>query len=290
MPAMNMPQPLIQSAELAALQRSQPQGCVVFDCSFDLANPAAGRAAYAAGHVPGALYLHLDEDLSSAKTGRNGRHPLPTREAFAALLAARGVGAGTVVVVYDNAAGMYAARAWWMLQWVGHARVAVLDGGLAAWQAAGLPLQTDTPAPRPAGDLVLQPSRVPTVDRAFLLANLQQPQRLVLDARAPDRFRGENETLDPVGGHIPGARNRLFRDNLGADGRFKPADQMRAEFTAITGGRAPAELVMSCGSGVTACHNLLALAAAGLGGAALYPGSWSEWCAWPDAPIATGAD
>ena len=279
---------LIQAAELDALRRGGAK-LAIFDCSFDLANPAAGRAAYEAGHVPGARYLHLDEDLSAPKTGRNGRHPLPAREAFAERLATRGVDGDSQVVVYDGSGGMYAARAWWMLRWAGHAAVALLDGGLAAWRAAGLPVETGE-APLPArGSFALKPSLMNTVDRETLLAELERPTRLVLDARAADRFRGENETLDPVGGHIPGARNRVFRDNLGADGRFKPAAQLRAEFDAVTGGRSAAGLVSSCGSGVTACHNLLALEVAGLGGAALYPGSWSEWCAWPGAPVETGA-
>jgi thiosulfate/3-mercaptopyruvate sulfurtransferase len=279
---------LIQSAELHALLHAQPQRTLVFDCSFDLIDPAKGRTLHEAGHLPGAQYLHLDEDLSSAKTGRNGRHPLPPREAFAARMAALGVDADSQVVVYDASGGMYAARAWWMLRWIGHADVAVLDGGLAAWQAAGLAVETGAAPPRPAGSLVLRPSLVAAVDRQALLANLEGGPWLVVDARASDRFRGENETLDPVAGHIPGACSRPFKDNLAADGRFKPAAQLRDEYAAVIRGRPADRLVMSCGSGVTACHNLLALEQAGLSGAALYPGSWSEWCAWPDAPIATG--
>ncbi|MBK7062800.1 MAG: sulfurtransferase [Rubrivivax sp.] len=277
---------LIQPAALQGLLSSAQ--IVVFDCSFDLTRPEAGRVLHAAGHVPGALYLHLDDDLSAVKSGRNGRHPLPDRQAFAARLAALGVSDDSQVVVYDAVGGMYAARAWWMLRWVGHAAVALLDGGLPAWKAAGLPLQTGAVAPREPGRFTLRPALATTVDRAAVLANVESAAALVVDARAPDRFRGENETLDPVGGHIPGACNRLFRDNLAADGRFKPAGQLRAEFDAATGGRAAAEQIHSCGSGVTACHNLLALEVAGLPGAALYPGSWSEWCAWPDGPIATG--
>jgi thiosulfate/3-mercaptopyruvate sulfurtransferase len=282
--------PLIQARELLALMNGAGPRPAIFDCSFDLANPAAGRTQHDAGHVPGALYLHLDDDLSAPKTGRNGRHPLPAREAFAERLAARGVNDDSAVVLYDSSGGMYAARAWWMLRWAGHAQVAVLDGGLAAWKAIGGPL-LDTPTPAPArGGFTLRPPQVPWVDRDALLRNLQTKQWLVIDARAPDRFRGENETLDAVGGHIPGARNRLFRDNLGPDGRFKPADQLRADFQAVAAGRPPAEWVNSCGSGVTAAHNLLAQEVAGLAGGALYPGSWSEWSSWPDSPIATGSE
>jgi thiosulfate/3-mercaptopyruvate sulfurtransferase len=185
--------------------------------------------------------------------------------------------------------GMYAARLWWMLRWVGHGAAAVLDGGVGAWKAAGQALETTTPATPPAGHFSLRPSLVSTIGYDELEANIDSQARLVLDARAPDRFRGENETLDPIGGHIPGAKNRLFRDNLGADGRFKPAAQLRSEFDAITGGLPASRLVNQCGSGVTACHNLLAMEVAGLTGAALYPGSWSEWSAQPGAPIATGA-
>lgn len=282
--------PLIQPTELLALLNGPAPRPAVLDCSFDLSNPAAGRALHDTGHLPGALYLHLDDDLSAPKTGRNGRHPLPTREAFAARLAALGVNDDSAVVLYDASGGMYAARAWWMLRWAGHANVAVLDGGLAAWKAAGGPLPS-TPTPAPArGNFTLRPTLVASVDREALLRNLQTKAHLVIDARAPDRFRGENETLDSIGGHIPGARNRLFRDNLGPDGRFKPADQLRTEFLAVAGGRPPAEWVNSCGSGVTAAHNLLAQAVAGLAGAALYPGSWSEWSSWPDSPIATGSE
>ncbi|SHI69755.1 thiosulfate/3-mercaptopyruvate sulfurtransferase [Roseomonas rosea] len=280
---------LIQAGELVALLAQGPDRILVCDCSADLTDPSAGARVHAAGHLPGAMHLELERDLSAAKTGRNGRHPLPSREDFAARMAALGLSAGMQVVAYDNAAGMYAARLWWMLRWIGHEAAAVLDGGLPAWQAAGGALETGTPAPRRAGDLALRPSLVPTVDYPTVLADLGPRTRQVLDARAPDRFRGENETLDPVGGHIPGARNRFFRDNLGPDGRFKPASVLHAEFDAITGGRPAAELVAQCGSGVTACHNLLAMEVAGLHGASLYAGSWSEWSAQPDAPVGQGA-
>jgi thiosulfate/3-mercaptopyruvate sulfurtransferase len=278
---------LISAEQLAAaLKGAQPP--LVLDCSFDLGDAGAGERAYAAGHIPGAAYVHLDRVMSAAKTGRNGRHPLPTKEAFAQAMAALGANDTTQIVAYDNAGGMYASRLWWMLRWVGHRAAAVLDGGLAAWKSAGLPLATEVPAARP-GIFSVRDQLVDTIDYEGVKANVQTQKKLVLDARAPDRFRGENETMDPVGGHIPGARNRLFRDNLAADGRFKPPAQLRAEFDALTGGRPAGELVAQCGSGVTACHNLLAMQVAGLAGATLYPGSWSEWCAQPGAPIATGA-
>jgi thiosulfate/3-mercaptopyruvate sulfurtransferase len=261
---------------------------LVLDCSFDLTDLDAGQRLYANGHIPGARYVHLERDLSSPRTGNNGRHPLPTRADFAQTLAALGAHDGTQIVACDNAAGMYAARLWWMLRWVGHSAAAVLDGGMAAWKAAGLTLQSEAPPARPASTFSLRPAQASLASYADLAGNLRTGQRLVLDARAPDRFRGENETLDPVGGHIPGARNRLFRDNLASDGRFKPADQLRQEFIAATQGHPPAQTVSQCGSGVTACHNLLAMEIAGLPGAALYAGSWSEWCAQPGAPIATG--
>lgn len=284
-----MPSPLITATELNELRAQGTQQVVVVDCSFDLANPAAGREMYQQDHVPGAFYLHLDNELSGPKTGFNGRHPLPDAELFVARLRALGVNDETLIVAYDAQGSMYAARLWWLSRWAGHGAVAVLDGGKAAWLAAGLPLeQGTTPDPEAGGNLTRHASLVRTVDAAALVENLSEPALLVVDARAADRFRGENETLDPVGGHIPGASNRFFKDNLGADGRFKPADQLRAEFGQVFGGRAPAQTVMQCGSGVTACHNLLAMEVARLTDAALYPGSWSEWCADPRRPVATG--
>lgn len=264
--------------------------CLLFDCSFDLADPAAGERQHALRHLPGALYLHLDRDLSAPRTdAARGRHPLPDRAAFARHLASLGLHDDLPVVAYDGNGGMYAARLWWILRWVGHAAVQVLDGGLAAWDAAGGKLQGGLVAALAPALFTLRPPLVEAVDYGSLRAGLGQAGRLIVDARAPDRFRGENETLDPVGGHIPGALNRFFRDNLAADGCFKPAAQLQAEWTAVTGRRPAAELVMQCGSGVTACHNLLALEVAGLPGAQLYPGSWSEWCAQPGAPVAIGA-
>jgi thiosulfate/3-mercaptopyruvate sulfurtransferase len=278
---------LITAAELA--QHTADPNWVVLDCRHDLANPHAGRDAYTAGHIPGAQFAHLDHDLSDKKPGPNGefrgRHPLPERDSFIASLRRWGISDDTQVVAYDAQGGMFAARLWWMLRWVGHGAVAVLDGGLPAWEALGLPLATAVPTRTP-GNLIDRSSLVATVSAGDLLGNLARSTRTVIDARAPDRYRGENETLDPVGGHIPGAKNRFFKDNLQADGRFKPAEQLHAEFTALID--APEAAVMQCGSGVTACHNLLALEVAGLKGAALYPGSWSEWCADPSRPVATG--
>lgn len=280
---------LISAADLAALLAAPPERRpLVCDCSFDLADPESGRRAHLEGHVPGAVYLHLDEDLSGPKTGRNGRHPLPDGDAFAARLAALGAREGMQIIAYDRSGGMMAGRLWWMLRWLGHRDVAVLDGGLPAWVAEGHPLESGAVAARQAGNFAARPSLVPALDQAAVRANLATRARLVVDARAADRFRGENETLDPVGGHIPGAVNRFFKDNLQPDGRFKPADRLADEWRAVLGGRDAAQAVMQCGSGVTACHNLLALEHAGLPGAALYPGSWSEWCAQPDAPVATG--
>jgi len=278
---------LITAADLA--RHIDDPRWIAIDCRHDLANPDAGRAAYAASHIPGAQFAHLDTDLSDKSPGPGGefrgRHPLPDRQTFIETLRRLGVDRDSQVVVYDAHGGMFAARLWWMLRWAGHEAVAVLDGGLQAWQALGLPLSSE-PAARSRGNIELRSSRMATASASDLLANLANPARTVIDARAPDRFRGENETLDPVGGHIPGAKNRFFKDNLQADGRFKAPEQLRSEFAALVA--APAAAIMQCGSGVTACHNLLAMEAAGLAGAALYPGSWSEWCADPSRPVASG--
>ncbi len=297
-----MLQALITAPALRTLLASgTPQ--LLCDCTFDLADPAAGARLHAQRHLPGAIHIDLDGDMAAPKqaSAGRGRHPLPDPEAFASRLRQLGFADNLPVVAYDSAGGMYAARLWWMLRWLGHGAVQVLDGGLDAWVAAGGVVAAGAPAAALAGALAVaqsataagpftrRPTLVTQVDFAGLLAKLGRPPRLIVDARAPDRFRGENETLDPVGGHIPGAANRFFRHNLGPDGCFKPAGQLRAEWLALLAGRAPADVVAQCGSGVTACHNLLALDAAGLPGAALYPGSWSEWCAQPQAPIATGA-
>jgi len=274
------------AADELALHLDDP-AWIIFDCRHDLANPGAGEAAYAAAHVPGARFLHLDRDLAGPMTGSNGRHPLPDPQQFAGKLAAAGVNADSQVVAYDDTGGMYAARLWWMMRWIGHPAAAVLDGGWKTWLAKGYAASSDIPLPR-AGDLVISPNPI-AVDADFLLAHLHDPGVRVVDARAADRYRGENETLDPVGGRIPGALNRFFRDNLDADGCFRPAAQLHADFSRVLQGAAPKTVVHQCGSGVTACHNLLAMEIAGLAGSRLYPGSWSEWCADPARPFATGA-
>ena len=263
---------------------------VIVDCRHDLMDPGAGLAAYAAGHIDGARFANLDRDLSEPKQAASdafkGRHPLPETDALVATLRRWGISENTQVVAYDAHGGMYAARLWWLLRSIGHDSVAVLDGGLAAWQAEGQILTTAEPAPTP-GNISVKASLTSSVDAEEILANLTSQCRIVIDARAPDRFRGENETIDPVGGHIPGAKNRFFKDNLQADGRFKSGHQLQEEFDALIS--APQAAVMQCGSGVTACHNLLAMEIAGLHGAALYPGSWSEWCADATRPMAKGA-
>ncbi|WP_332851232.1 sulfurtransferase [Duganella sp. S19_KUP01_CR8] len=278
---------LIGAAELS--QHLTDDNWVILDCRHDLMNPNAGRDGFAIGHIQNAQFANIDTDLSGAKQGVDGkfrgRHPLPDRAALIETLRGWGINDDTQVVAYDAHGGMFAARLWWLLRWVGHPAVAVLDGGLAAWQSQGLPMVTPE-APRARGTIHEQSSLATTVSVEDVVANLAAQARTVVDARAADRYRGENETIDPVGGHIPGAKNRFFKDNLNADGRFKDAAQLKEEFAPLFAS-AP-QAIMQCGSGVTACHNLLALEVAGLSGAALYPGSWSEWCADPARPVATG--
>jgi thiosulfate/3-mercaptopyruvate sulfurtransferase len=274
---------LIPATTLLELQAAGTT-LVLLDCGFDLADPEAGERAYAAAHLPGALYLHLDRDLSGALNGRNGRHPLPLRGAFAATAGRCGVVPGLQVVCYDAQGGPYAARAWWLWRWLGHEAAAVLDGGPAAYVAAGGRLVDEPTATRNAGPYPERRDLMPVIDAESLRAALGRLRPL--DARAPERFRGDVEPLDPVAGHIPGATNRFFKDNLLPDGRFKPAAMLRDEYLAY--GSAAGDVVHHCGSGVTACHNLLAMCHAGLEGSRLYPGSWSEWCADPARPVERG--
>lgn len=291
---------LISVEQLKALQAAGTP-LTVFDCSFDLMNPSAGEVAFAESHIPGAVYVHLDRDLSD-KTGAGGkngiggpaasggRHPLPSREKFAAWLGSLGFTNGHQAVVYDRQGANYCGRLWWMLKWAGHANVAVLDGGLQAW-AATEPVQggaqTTAPATSPGG-FTLKPPRTALVHTEVVERNLGRPGQTLIDARATPRFKGEVEPLDPVAGHIPGALNRPFGLNIGADGKFKPAAQLKAEFETLLAGRDPASVVHHCGSGVSAVPNILAMEIAGLGGSGLYAGSWSEWCADAARPVAKG--
>jgi thiosulfate/3-mercaptopyruvate sulfurtransferase len=275
---------LISVAQLR--ERLGDAAYILFDCRHDLMQPEKGAQAYAEGHIPGARFAHSDRDLSGAKTGRTGRHPLPDPAAFIAWLGANGVDSGKQVVAYDYAGGASATRLWWMLRWLGHRAVAVLDGGWEAWVAANAPVTAEPPVI--AKTTFAGSPRPMSVDVGFVLSHIGDPNVTVLDARAPERYRGETEPIDPVAGHIPGALNRLYKNNLDAGGRFKPAQMLRAEFEALLAGRAPEQIVHQCGSGVSACHNILAMEIAGLAGSRLYPGSWSEWCADPSRPVARG--
>lgn len=277
---------LISVAELAALMRGDTPP-LLLDCTFELGNPGKGQEDYLSGHLPGARYAHLDHDLAGPATGTNGRHPLPDPAVFEAWLRAQGLEAGQQVVAYDASGGAFAARAWWLLRWLGHAAVAVLDGGKQAWSALGHACEGGEPAAAMAGSFTAGPALVATpVDARAVLENIASRRAQVLDARDPSRFRGDPNPLDPVAGHIPGARNRFFRDNLDDAGYWRPAEDLRARFEALLDG-APA--ILQCGSGVTACHNALAMEIAGISGARLYPGSWSEWIADPARPVERGA-
>ena len=259
---------------------------VVFDTRHDLMNPAKGRDAYAAGHIPGAYFLHLDDDLSAPKTGANGRHPLPDAATFARKINAAGVRPDSRVVVYDDAGGCFAVRLWWMLRWLGLADVALLDGGFPLWLKEGRPVSTQAPKPR-EGAFVPRPEPGATVDKHFVARIREDPSSKLIDARAAERFKGMNETIDPVAGHVPGAVNRFWQKNLAADGRFKRREELERELGEFLGTTAPGKTVHMCGSGVTACHNMFAFALAGLPMGKLYPGSWSEWCADKTLPVAT---
>ena len=276
-----MPHPLVSCEQLAA-HLNDPDWRIV-DCRHQLSDVGYGQRVYAEGHLPGAFFMHLDRDLSGAMSGCNGRHPLPDPQVLAAKFGAIGISSRTQVVAYDDAEGMVSGRLWWMLRWLGHDNVAVLDGGFNRWVKEGRPLTRDIPVVLPTVFEIEQRDWVVTADE--VLANIASPELVVVDARGPDRFRGENETIDPVGGHIPGARNRFFRDNLDADGRFRPAAELRREFLELFAGTPPDKTVMQCGSGVSACHNLIALELAGLTGARLYAGSWSEWCSDSARPV-----
>jgi thiosulfate/3-mercaptopyruvate sulfurtransferase len=256
----------------------------IIDVRHQLADVGYGERVFAEAHLPGAVFLHCDRDLSGVMTGCNGRHPLPDQETLVRRLGKAGIDSQTQVVVYDDAQGMIAGRLWWLLRELGHERVAVLDGGWQAWLAAGGEVTDALAAAQPASFVARAGLNPVSAEQVRL--QLGSPAMCLVDARSPDRFRGENETMDPVAGHIPGAVNRFFRDNLQPDGRFKPAEVLRTEWLALLAGAEPANVVHQCGSGVSACHNMLAMAIAGLPGSRLYAGSWSEWCADPSRPVA----
>jgi thiosulfate/3-mercaptopyruvate sulfurtransferase len=276
---------LVTPQELAA-HLDDPRW-VVFDVRHELTDPARGPKLYSEGHIPGAHFLHVDHDLAGHHTGTNGRHPLPEPAHLARKVAERGVTPETQVVIYDDMGGNYAVRLWWMLRWLGHGHVALLDGGYPRWLAEKRPVTTEVPPLRP-GSFTPRPQLGATVDAPFLERFSQDDSIRLIDARAGERFRGEQETIDPVAGHIPGAVHRFWKSNLEADGRFKAPAALRSEFESVLAGVAPGQVVHSCGSGVTACHNLFAMELAGLRGSRLYPGSWSEWCADPARPVARG--
>jgi thiosulfate/3-mercaptopyruvate sulfurtransferase len=302
---------LIEPEELAASLSSQSADSdsngpwAVFDCRFDLARPDWGASAYTAGHVPGAIYADLDRDLSGPVTATSGRHPLPAPERLAETLGRWGIDDTVQVVAYDQGNSAFAARLWWLLRWAGHRQVAVLNGGFAAWQQAGLPTET-TAGARQARIFVARPGAAGVVSTAELERILAAGEldtgrpggsagaasaktSVLVDARGADRFAGENETIDPVAGHIPGARNHPFLRNVDSRGRFLPAGELRERWRATLGNAPTTQAIAMCGSGVTACHNLLALEIAGLPGARLYAGSWSEWIRDRDRPVAPGA-
>jgi thiosulfate/3-mercaptopyruvate sulfurtransferase len=261
----------------------------VIDCRYDLLRPNAGEQAYGEGHIAGAVFADLERDLSGPKTRQSGRHPLPDPDALAETFRRWGINPDTQIVAYDANGGQYAGRLWWLARWLGHDKVALLDGG---WQAAlrdALTIEEGKSAPA-RGRFERTRPRALAVDVAAVEQARIDPAWLVIDARAPDRYAGQNETIDPIGGHIPGAINRFWQSNLQADGRFKPPEQLRSEFAALLGERDPAHVILQCGSGVTACHHLVALQRAGIAGAMLYPGSWSQWITDPTRPIAVGSD
>jgi thiosulfate/3-mercaptopyruvate sulfurtransferase len=276
---------LIETAELAAAL-ADPR-CAIIDCRFDLAQPDWGARAYAAGHIPQALYAHLDRDLAGAVRADTGRHPLPARADWIATLNRWGIDERVQVVAYDQGNGAYAARLWALMRWVGHRKVAVLNGGFAAWVAAGLPVSAAVDTRTPARFIPCI-STLGTLSTQEVERALAERQILLVDARGADRFAGENEAIDPIAGHIPGAKSQPFAGNLDAHGRFLPAPTLRRRWQEVLGTRPASELVAMCGSGVTACHNLLSLEIAGLPGARLYPGSWSEWIRDPARRVARG--
>ncbi|ATC65273.1 sulfurtransferase [Nibricoccus aquaticus] len=277
---------LIDAAELSGnLQRSD---WVVFDCRHDLVDTSRGERLYREGHIPGAHFAPVETALSGAKTGKNGRHPLPAAEAFAAFLARHGVTEKTMIVAYDDAGGLYAARLWWMARWIGHERVALLDGGWTKWIADGRAVTTEVPEAVAAQPLAVREHAAWVWSAEDVLRQIDDAAFALIDARAGERYRGEVEPMDPVAGHIPGALNRFYKANLKADLTFRPREELRRELSELIGVRAPERVGHSCGSGITACAAIFAMEYAGLAGSKLYAGSWSEWVADPARPVAKG--
>jgi thiosulfate/3-mercaptopyruvate sulfurtransferase len=276
---------LVTTTELA--RHLEDSAWVIFDCRHDLSDPEKGARVYGESHIPGAHFASVDRSLSGPKTGRNGRHPLPAPQAFADFLASHGVDERTTVVGYDDAGGMYAARLWWLARWIGFNHAAVLDGGWQKWLAERRPVTPEVPAPKAGRVKVhLHPAMVWSAEE--VLRRVGDRRSLVVDARAPERYRGEVEPIDPVAGHIPGAANRFYKQNLTSELTLRPRDELRAEFAALIGDRAIDDVAHQCGSGITACANLFAMEYAGLAGSKLYAGSWSEWVADPSRPVAKG--
>jgi thiosulfate/3-mercaptopyruvate sulfurtransferase len=276
---------LVSAAELDGLIGNGR--CVVVDCRFDFEEADAGRADWLAGHIPGAVYAHLNEDLSAPVESHTGRHPLPHPDRFAAYLASIGWSPGKLLVAYDEGPLAVASRLWWLMRYFGQPS-ALLDGGLPSWRVAGHPLESGDPAPAATAAVELRPDDSIVVGSETVFSRLESDEMMLLDARSSQRFRGEMETLDTRAGHIPGSLNRPYGSNLELGRRFKDPESLRAEFRSLLHGRDPRTVVHSCGSGVTACHNLFAMELAGLGGSRLYPGSWSEWIRDPTRPIETG--
>ena len=275
---------LIDSAKLLTII-GEPT-TLVFDCRHELTDPEYGITNYQTGHLPNAVFACMEKNLSTKPDGTNGRHPLPSIHLFSDWLSECGVTDTTQVVAYDDAGGVYASRLWWMLRWVGHDAVAVLDGGIQDWVKHGGSIELTEPDRSPRGTFELQP-RDACVDANFILTTLDRDAMLVIDARANDRFHGRNETIDPVAGHIPGAANRFFKKNLNEAGKFRSPSELKASFEQIMGDTPSYNVIHQCGSGVTACHNLLAMEVAGLHDSKLYPGSWSEWISDPTRPVST---
>ncbi len=260
---------------------------VIFDCRHDLFDLGKGERLYREGHITGAIFANLDTDLSGEKSGRNGRHPLPSSAAFTAFLARNGATNTTQIVAYDDVGGQFASRLWWLARWIGLTRTSLLDGGIAKWIADGHALSRDVPLPKPAALRGhADPLMVLSVDEVE--TGLKNPALTLIDARAPERYRGDIEPIDPVAGHIAGAKNRFYKENLNADLTMRPPAEINAAFASMMNAPRAAEVVHQCGSGVTACANIFAMEYAGLSGSKLYPGSWSEWITNPARPIVRG--